>query len=145
MLQDINTSNPSSRYKGVKKLLGSVENHLHSLLEKTLGTSLTISAHSLLQGSLFSHIADPDLRGEHLVLEYTISIRDKNICIQILIDIGASGYAFISASFVQTNDLSLTLLSTFISLKTFDGRLVVSFFFFIFFFKFYVYMQPFGL
>ena len=42
-----------------------------------------------------------------------------------MIDIGASGYAFISDSFAQTHNLLLTTLSTSIALKTFDGRLVV--------------------
>ncbi len=78
------------------------------------------------QGILLPHISDQDLRGEHLVLECTISISDKKIDTQILIDIGASGYAFISDSFTQTHDLPLIPLSTSISLETFDGRPVVS-------------------
>ncbi len=74
----------------------------------------------LLQDGLPPHIADQDLRREQLVLGCTISIRDENISTQILIDKGASGYGFISDSFAQTQDSSLTLLSTSIALQTFD-------------------------
>lgn len=51
--------------------------------------------------------------------------RSKKICSQILIDTGASGYAFISDSFAQTHNLPLTPLSAPIALETFDGRPVV--------------------
>ena len=71
-------------------------------------------------------VSDQDIRGEHLVLEYSISLGQKKICTQILIDTGASGYAFISDSFAQSHNLPLTPLSAPIVLETFDGRPVVS-------------------
>lgn len=113
-------------WKIQKKLQGSVESRLQSLLERTLGASLAVSACSFPQAILPPHIFDQDLRGEHLELERTILIRDKKISTQILIDTGASGYAFISDSFALTHDLPLTPLSISIALKTFDGRPVVS-------------------
>ena len=99
---------------------------MQNLLKRTFGTSLAISACSLPQGILPPHISDEDLKGEHLVLECTISIEDKKISAQILIDTEASGYALILDSFAQTHDLPSTPLSTSIALKTFDGRPVVS-------------------
>ena len=72
------------------------------------------------------HISDQDLRGKHLVLEWTILIKEKKISTQILIDIGVSGYVFISDSFAQTHDLPLIPLSTSVALETFDGRPIIS-------------------
>ena len=117
---------PATIMEDPKKLQGSVESRLQSLLERTLGASLAISACSLPQEILPPHISDQDLRGEHLVLERTILIRDKKISTQILIDTGASGYTFISDYFALTHDLSLTPLSISIALETFDRRPVVS-------------------
>lgn len=85
-----------------------------------------ISGYSLLQGSFSPLVSDQDIRGEHLVLECSISLDQKKICTQILIDTGASGYAFISDSFAQSHNLPLTPLSAPIVLETFDGRPVVS-------------------
>ena len=102
--QDANTLNPSSRYISIKKLLGSVESGLQSPMKNILGISFAILACSLPQSSLLLHIANQDLREDHLGLECTILIKDKNFSTHILIDIGAFRYAFISDSFAQTHD-----------------------------------------
>ena len=70
---------PATIAEEPKKLLGSVESRLQSLLERTLGTSLAISACSLPQDILLSHISDLDPKGENLVLECTILVRDEKI------------------------------------------------------------------
>lgn len=80
----------------------------------------------LAQSILSCHISNQKLKREHFVLKCTISIRDKKISTYILIDVAASRYGFISDFFSQTHDLPLIPLSTFISLKTFDRRPVVS-------------------
>lgn len=51
-------------------------------------------------------------------------MKGKKISTQILIDIGVSGYAFISDSFAQTHDLPLTPFS--IARQIFDGKPVIS-------------------
>lgn len=78
---------------------------------------------------------DPNLRLEEIQLLFTLHFPPtpipnhflSKIYTQILIETGASGYAFISDSFSQSHNLPrLTPLSAPIVLETFDGRLVVS-------------------
>lgn len=95
-------------------------------MERTFGTSLAILACSLPQSILPPHVSDQDLGGKHVVSECSISTKNKKISNQILMDTGASEYAFISDSCAQTHNLPLIPLSTFITLETFDGRPVVS-------------------
>ena len=119
-------SSSTSPTEDSKKLASSVESRLQCLLKKTSRHSVAISGYSLLQGTFSPLVSDQDIRGEHFVFECSISLDQKKICTQILIDTGASGYAFISDSFAQTHNLSLTPLSAPIVLETFDGRPVVS-------------------
>lgn len=116
----------NSPYQKDKKLASSIKSHLQGLLKKTLRNFFAISSYFLLQGSSFLLESDPDIWGQHLIFKYFLLLGQKKIYIQILINIGVSGYPFIFDFFAQIYNLPLTRLSILIGLETFDNWLVVS-------------------
>ena len=78
-------------------------------------------------GAVFTaSLSEEQLDGAHLVVQCTLEVNNRKIDTHVMIDCGATGYAFVSDSFAHSHRLPLTPLKTPRELATFDGRLVTS-------------------
>jgi len=66
------------------------------------------------------------VNNDHLVLSGNLESNKINVNLSVLIDIGATDYAFIDDSFAQRHFLPCFSLSEICTLQRFDGQSVVS-------------------